>query len=180
MRISPIKMLSFGVLFLLVVVLAVVFRPRCYENNVVDNDVWGQGQDEERRKQTSLKLNELAACIRVFYKLHGGFPSGDKNLIQSLTQENVAMIIPRHYPRCYGESMCDAWGQVINYSLTNSMAMLTSSGSDRISGTMDDLALRVMLHDGTNVICGFSEMMILKRTKTAGTRKPLSLGGEDK
>jgi len=139
--------------------------PRHYAGYVVDDDVWGQGQDEERRKQTTVKLDELAACIRVFYKLRGGLPAEGDSLITSLKKMNVAMIVPRHYPACYGESMCDAWGQEIDYSLTNSMAVLTSSGADRIRGTMDDIALRIMLHDGTNAIWGFNERMILKRAE---------------
>lgn len=67
--------------------------------------------------------------------------------------------------------MRDAWGRGINHSLMNSRAMLTAFGVDRISGAMDDIAVRVLLRDEANAIWGFSEAKILQRTTTGGKRQ---------
>jgi len=150
-------------LFLFVIARVFTFRPRRTDGYIIDADYWGQGQDVERRKQTLCKLNDLAACIRVFHKLTGILPQAGGDLMQSLSKSQVRMPVPHHYPPCYGKDMGDAWGQRIEYSVANSIATLTSSGADNLRGTKDDIELQVRIYDGTNVIWTFSEIQILRQ-----------------
>jgi hypothetical protein len=96
-------------------------------------------------RTTECVLGLLGGGAHLYHRKFGSCPTNEYTFVRDLT--NAAIRIQTH------ESLppfCDYWGMRLKYRTSNDVAILTSSGPDRVYGNADDIVRTQFWHGSTS------------------------------